>query len=59
MENKKINDKPKNTNFVLIAVAVAILVFAGAFLTVRRYAPSNERMKLTDFFIIKNENEGK
>jgi spore germination protein YaaH len=57
MENKKINNKPKNTNFVLIAIAVTILIFAGAFLTVRRYAPSNERMKLTDFFIIKNENE--
>ena len=41
--------KSKN-NFMIVSLAVAVLVLLGAFVVVRKYAPSKERMKLNDYF---------
>ncbi len=41
--------KSKN-NFMIVSLAVAVLVILGAFIVVRKYAPSKERMKLNDYF---------
>lgn len=43
------NSKSKN-NFMIISLVLAVFVILGAFIVVRKYAPSKERMKLNDYF---------
>ena len=52
MKNKKKTNVNRKKSMAIFGIAFIVLVIAVAALVVRRYAPSTERMKLTDYFVI-------
>ena len=54
MKTKK--TRKSTSSFGLLTIAVAIIVIAIAFIAVKKYAPSNERMSLNDYFKVKGDN---
>ena len=57
MRNKKKTNVNRKKSMAILGIAFIVLVIAVAALVVRRYAPSTERMKLTDYFVISKDNE--
>ena len=54
---EKINRTIQNKKNLAILIALLILVFAGLILAVHKYAPTNERMSLSDFFVTSEDDE--